>query len=172
MTQRCLPRPVSDHFLILLDNDGVRMGPSPFCFELMWLKYEGFKEILKGWWQNLQIYGSSSFILSAKLKALKGILKAWNREVFGKVEANKEDALRRVMSSRRKGDWTSRKLRNVLKPELISKVGPYRRRSPGDRNPERHDLRKGIGIRVSITGWLTPTGEEIASKAFASMAES
>ena len=75
-TQRCLPRPVYDHFPILLDSDGVRMGPSPFRFELMWLKYEGFKEILKGWWQNLHFYGSFSFILFAKLKALKGILKA------------------------------------------------------------------------------------------------
>ena len=72
------------------------MGPSPFHFELMWLKYEGFKEILKGWWKNLQFYGSFSFILSAKLKALKGILKAWNRKLFGKVETNKEDALHRV----------------------------------------------------------------------------
>ena len=80
----------------MLDSEGVRTGPSPFRFELMWLKYEGFKEILKGWWQNLQFYGSFSFILSAKLKALKGLLKTWNREVFGKVETHKKDALRRV----------------------------------------------------------------------------
>ena len=62
----------------------------------MWLKYKGFKEILKGWWQNLQFHGSFSFILSAKLKVLKGILKSWNKEVFGKVETNKKDALRRM----------------------------------------------------------------------------
>ena len=62
----------------------------------MWLKYVGFKEILKGWWINLQFYGSFNFILSAKLKALKGILKTWNREVFGKVETNKKDVLCRV----------------------------------------------------------------------------
>ena len=72
------------------------MGPSPFRFELMWLRFEGFKETLKGWWQSLHFYGSFSFILFAKLKALKGILKAWNKEVFGKIETNKEDALRRV----------------------------------------------------------------------------
>ena len=36
------------------------------------------------------------FLLFAKLKALKGILKAWNKEVFRNVETNKEDALRRV----------------------------------------------------------------------------
>ena len=62
----------------------------------MWLKYEGFKDILKGWWQNLHFYGSFSFIISAKLKALKGILKAWNIDGFWKVETNKEDALLKV----------------------------------------------------------------------------
>ena len=62
----------------------------------MWLKYDGFKEILKGWWQNLQFHGSFSFIISAKLKALKDLLKIWNREVFGKVEYQKKDALRKV----------------------------------------------------------------------------
>ena len=45
--QRRLPRPVFDHFPILLDSDGVRTGLAPFRFELMWLKYEGFKDILK-----------------------------------------------------------------------------------------------------------------------------
>ena len=76
VTQRCLPMPVSENFPILLDSDGVRTGPAPFRFELMWLKYEGFKGILKGWWQNLHFYRSFGLILSAKLKALKGILKA------------------------------------------------------------------------------------------------
>ena len=96
VTQSCLPRPVSDHFPIMLDSVGVRTGPAPFRFELMWLKYEGFKDLLKGWWQNLHFYGSFSYILSAKLKALKGILKAWNRDVFGKIETNKDDVVRRV----------------------------------------------------------------------------
>ena len=91
--QSCLPMPVSDHCPIFFDSDGIRMGPSSFRFELMWLKNEGFKETLKVWWQNLQFHGSYNFILSAKLKALKGILKTWNREFFGKVETNKKDAL-------------------------------------------------------------------------------
>ena len=96
VVQRCLPRPTSDHLPILLDSDGIRTSSSPFRFELMWLKYEGFKEILKGWWQSLVFHGSFSFILAAKLKALKGILKVWNREVFGRVKSKKLEALRRV----------------------------------------------------------------------------
>ena len=164
VTQRRLPRPVSDHFPIMLDSDGIRTGLTPFRFELMWLKYEGFKDILKGWWQNLHFYGSFDFILSAKLKVLKGILKAWNRDVFGKSRL-----IRRMhctgfpfgTTARRLGVWISRKLRNVLKPELTSKVGPLWKRFPGDRNRERLGLRKGIGIPVFFIGWLMPTGTEI-----------
>ena len=48
ITQITLPRPVSDHFPILLDGGGIRSGPSPFRFENMWLKAEGFKDLLKG----------------------------------------------------------------------------------------------------------------------------
>ena len=61
----------------------MRRGPTPFRFENMWLKVEGFKEVLRKWWEGIQVSGSTSYILSKKLKALKPILKNWNREVFG-----------------------------------------------------------------------------------------
>ena len=97
VAQRSLPRPISNHFPLLLDSDGVRSSPSPFRFELMWLKFKGFRELLKGWWQILKFHGSFSYILAAKLKALKGILKSWNMEVFGRVEVKKKKALQRVL---------------------------------------------------------------------------
>ena len=62
----------------------------------MWMKFDGFKDLLRGWWQSLHFSGSFSFVLASKLKALKGILKIWNREVFGKVDLNKKEALRRI----------------------------------------------------------------------------
>ena len=96
VAQRSLPRPIYDHFPILLDSDGVRSGPSPFRFEIMWLKFRGFRELLKGWWQNLKFHGSFSYIMAAKLKDLKCILKTWNMEVFGRVEVKKKEALQRV----------------------------------------------------------------------------
>ena len=70
-------------------QEGIRKGPTPFRFEVMWLRVEGFKELLKGWWQGMIFSDSSSFVLAEKLKALKAILKTWNREVFGRVELRK-----------------------------------------------------------------------------------
>ncbi|RVX15984.1 Transposon TX1 uncharacterized 149 kDa protein [Vitis vinifera] len=46
-------------------------GPSPFRFENMWLKVEGFKDLLRSWWQGCQ-------------------------EVFGNLESNKMAALQQV----------------------------------------------------------------------------
>ncbi|RVW24308.1 hypothetical protein CK203_090966 [Vitis vinifera] len=40
--QSKLPRPLSDHFPVSLKGGGLRRGPSPFRFENMWLKVEGF----------------------------------------------------------------------------------------------------------------------------------
>ena len=96
VTQSTLPRPVSDHCPVLLDSDGIKSGPSPFRFENMWLKFAGFKDMLRDWWQSLHFSDSYSFILTSKLKALKGILKAWNIEVFGRVDKKKKEALNRI----------------------------------------------------------------------------
>ena len=62
----------------------------------MWLKEEGFKDLLKTWWEGFNIRGSYSFILIEKLKALKANLKRWNKKVFGNVTVNKELALNQV----------------------------------------------------------------------------
>ena len=95
--QCVLLRPVSNHFPILLDGGGLIRGPSSLSrFENMRLKVEGFKDLLKMWWEGDNFSGSSSFILVAKLKALKSKLKEWNRDVFGRVEAGKDLALNQV----------------------------------------------------------------------------
>ena len=46
VVQSRLSRPNSDHFPILLKGGGLSRGPSPFRFENMWLKVDGFKDLL------------------------------------------------------------------------------------------------------------------------------
>ena len=94
--QSRLPRPTSDHFPILLMGGRLRRGPSLFRFENMWLKADGFTDLLRGWWQGFEVRGRASFRLATKMKELKQKIKVWNREVFGRLEANKNSALQQV----------------------------------------------------------------------------
>ncbi|RVW43589.1 LINE-1 reverse transcriptase-like [Vitis vinifera] len=55
VVQSRLSRPTSDHFPILLKGGRLRRGPSPFRFENMWLKVDGFKDLLRGWWQGSEL---------------------------------------------------------------------------------------------------------------------
>ncbi|RVW43464.1 Transposon TX1 uncharacterized 149 kDa protein [Vitis vinifera] len=83
-----LQRPTSDHFPILLMGGGLRRGPTPFRFENMWLKVDGFKGLLREWWQGIEVRGRASFRLASKLKLLKQRIKTWNREL--KLSRKKE----------------------------------------------------------------------------------
>ena len=85
-----------DHFLVLLEGGRLRKGPSPFRFENMWLKVEGFKDLIGGWWQGIVVRDNPSYRLTVKLKELKQNLKIWNREVLGSLERNKAEALKQV----------------------------------------------------------------------------
>ena len=71
-------------------------GPLPFRFENMWLKEEGFKNLINEWWCSLEIRGSGSYVLTEKLKAIKVQLKNWNKNYFGRVEERKKEALKNL----------------------------------------------------------------------------
>jgi hypothetical protein len=65
----------SDHFPVLLDCGNIQRRSRPFRFENMWLKAEGFAELVKDWWESYSVDGTPSFVFAAKLKALKVDLK-------------------------------------------------------------------------------------------------
>ena len=87
LIQKKLLRVCSDHAPIILTRGCLQNGKSSFKFENMWLKDEGFVDKVRSWWSSFSFMGSPSFILAKKLRALKGEIKRWNREVFGDVGA-------------------------------------------------------------------------------------
>ena len=62
----------------------------------MWIKEEGFKDLIRDWWQSFEFRGTSSYVLMEKLKAIKILLKTWNKDVFGRVEENKNSTFTKV----------------------------------------------------------------------------
>ncbi|RVW30958.1 Transposon TX1 uncharacterized 149 kDa protein [Vitis vinifera] len=68
---------------------------------------------MQGWWMGLNFSGSASFVLASKLKALKPLLRDWNKLEFGKVEevdarrGAKED-FKKMANAHRRGNMLSR----------------------------------------------------------------
>jgi hypothetical protein len=91
IAQRHLPRFLSDHFPILLSCGFMQKRQSPFRFQNMWLKSEGFHNRVQQWWNSYLYNGSPSYILNQKLKSLKVDLRRWNKEIFGDVNLRKND---------------------------------------------------------------------------------
>ena len=93
LSQRALPRFVSDHCPIILECGNFKRGKSYFKFENMWLHHQDFVGNMRTWWGGYDFQGSPSDILASKLKALKEDIKKWNKECFGDVRIKKLDLM-------------------------------------------------------------------------------
>lgn len=74
----------SDHRLLLLQDECLMGGPIPFKFELFWLQDTEILKLMEEWWIQYEIDGKAGFVLSKKLKNLKGKLKIWARQKYGR----------------------------------------------------------------------------------------
>jgi len=81
--QVTLHKIASYHIPILLHVGDVPLVKRPFKLENVWLEMEDFPHLVKAWWAQLHISGSSSYVLAKKLNLLKFKLKDWNRNFFG-----------------------------------------------------------------------------------------
>lgn len=69
------------------------VGPFPFKFQNMWLLHLGFVELVKGWWEELEVWGPPGQRFKLKLKGIQDKLWVWNREVFGDIHKQKSACL-------------------------------------------------------------------------------
>ncbi|XP_058782945.1 uncharacterized protein LOC131657578 [Vicia villosa] len=80
-----LPKIRSDHFPICLEASFSHICfKSNFRFLNMWTSHDTCKALVADCWSQ-PVFGCPMFILSHKLKLLKGKLKIWNKEVFGDI---------------------------------------------------------------------------------------
>ncbi|KAF1892528.1 hypothetical protein Lal_00010994 [Lupinus albus] len=67
----------------------------PFTFHKMWLQHADLQRVVKAHWDT-SVVGCLMFIMSKKLKMLKGVLRVWNKEVFGNIHLRVNSALDNV----------------------------------------------------------------------------
>ncbi|KAF9606887.1 hypothetical protein IFM89_029486 [Coptis chinensis] len=80
----------SDHSPLLGGNISIPQPKNkPFKFFNMWCTHPTFRDIVFDSWQQ-PILGNSIFILTQKLKRLKGVLKKWNKDTFGNIKVKVE----------------------------------------------------------------------------------
>ena len=91
----------------------------------MWLKAPDFVDKVQKWWSGYSFSGTPSFVLTQKLKALKGNLKEWNKLVYGDVGIKRQQLECELQAYDEKENLASlsskeHNLREVCKAELES----------------------------------------------------
>ena len=86
-------REVSDHCALVVKAVEKDWGPKPFRSIDAWFMEKGFREMVKNYWSSYSVQGSAFIKFKEKLKALKGDLKVWNRDVFGNLHTSKKRIL-------------------------------------------------------------------------------
>ncbi|KAG7967737.1 hypothetical protein I3843_08G114300 [Carya illinoinensis] len=120
LSQKRFPRICSDHFPIMLEGGGIQGGRRPFKFENMWLKVEGFVDLIRQWWISYSFDGNPSKILAEKLKALKKDLKIWNEQVFGDVTSQKKNLFQELQTLEGVGEGNHRKVQVIAELERLT----------------------------------------------------
>ena len=71
VSQRVLPRVISDHCPLLLEAGVVRRGRNAFKFKNMWLKAEGFVDRVQHWWIGYNFVGFTRFYFGSKIEGFE-----------------------------------------------------------------------------------------------------
>ncbi|XP_058763377.1 uncharacterized protein LOC131636799 [Vicia villosa] len=85
-------RDVSDHAPIWIKDNKRDWGSKPFRFNNIWFTHEDFFSFVEEEWKKLEVKGRGDFCFVEKLKAIKRKIRLWNKEVFGWIDLNIEEA--------------------------------------------------------------------------------
>lgn len=109
-----LPNYMSDHVPLWMKFNqlrGVSHSSRPFRFLASWLTHESFNELVKGNWKYSNDWNSN-------LHSFTGVLKDWNKNIFGNITLRKNRLLNRLHGIAKKLDngfnpflqWLQKKL--------------------------------------------------------------
>lgn len=92
VTVRVLPFGGLDHWPIQLEIKGICTPRNkPFKFENIWLSHPDFISNIEKWWtEDLQIQGTSMYLLQKRLKHIKLRLKELNKKDFSNIFEEKK----------------------------------------------------------------------------------
>ncbi|XP_058783306.1 uncharacterized protein LOC131657982 [Vicia villosa] len=89
-------RDISDHCPIWLEVDIKDWGPKPFKFNNEWFYHDSFYSFVEKEWKSFIVEGRGDYILKQKLLLLKGRIKWWNKEVFGRIDLEIQEEVREI----------------------------------------------------------------------------
>ncbi|MQL88103.1 hypothetical protein Taro_020652 [Colocasia esculenta] len=88
-----LGRSCSDHSPLLISNkQEATKGPSRFTFQHMWCSHESFISDSAAAWRMAPASSSPLINMAMKLKHMKSFYGKWNKEVFGNISTNIQEA--------------------------------------------------------------------------------
>ncbi|KAK3228488.1 hypothetical protein Dsin_000369 [Dipteronia sinensis] len=81
LSQRNLPKSISDHSAVLFCIPKEKWGPCPFRFFNSWMENAEVMAHARNSWKLKRVAGPKGFVLATKLKAVKKVFKRWQKEV-------------------------------------------------------------------------------------------
>ncbi|GKV04879.1 hypothetical protein SLEP1_g16976 [Rubroshorea leprosula] len=94
--QIAFKRSISDHCLISLTSNNANWGPRPFKLIDSWTSHHDFGKMIQSLWNSFQVERYWGFKCKEKLKALQMHLKQWNKDVFGNIDSQLDEALKNI----------------------------------------------------------------------------
>jgi len=100
VTQYVLEWSFSYHCPIILRDNNLDWGPTPFKIFNWWIKEPKFMDFVKKYYDSYSIQGWGAYVFKEKLKLLKKWIKVWSIDKFG----DPNEKLEHLVSSINKKD--------------------------------------------------------------------